>query len=247
MNKRIFGCLLAGMIAVQTMAQESSTLSPYSQYGLGVLADQSLGFSRGMAGVGIGLRNGHQINMQNPASYSAVDSLTMLFDLGLSGKITNFKEGGRRVNAKTATFEIVKSYFIDSNPNDEANHGREVAWMVTSGISTGWEVSNGYEFRGLKDVTRCDFATFLYRLADLADNGRRDDSIALSNAKVKSVLATVSDCDARTSHADEVAWLVNSGISKGWTNQGGKTVSFRPMAKVARQDMAAFLLQCVHQ
>ena len=111
MNKRIFGCLLAGMIAAQTMAQESSTLSPYSQYGLGVLADQSLGFSRGMAGVGIGLRNGHQINMQNPASYSAVDSLTMLFDLGLSGKITNFKEGNKSVNAKTGNFDYAVASF----------------------------------------------------------------------------------------------------------------------------------------
>ncbi|MCH5307512.1 MAG: hypothetical protein J1E37_05475 [Prevotella sp.] len=111
MNKRIFGSLLACLVAVQIIAQESSTLSPYSQYGLGVLADQSLGFSRGMGGLGYGLRNGRQINMQNPASYSVVDSLTMLFDIGMSGKITNFKEGGKSVNSNTGNFDYAVASF----------------------------------------------------------------------------------------------------------------------------------------
>jgi hypothetical protein len=93
------------------MAQVSSTLSPYSQFGLGVMADQSQGFNRGMGGLAIGLRNGKMVNMQNPASYSAIDSLTMIFDAGVSGQITNFKEGGRRVNAKTAHFDYAVAAF----------------------------------------------------------------------------------------------------------------------------------------
>lgn len=111
MNKRIIGVLLTGVLAVQAMAQESSTLSPYSQYGLGVLADQSLGSTRAMGGLAMGVRNGHQINMQNPASYSAVDSLTMLFDVGMSGKITNFKEGNKSLNSKTGNFDYAVASF----------------------------------------------------------------------------------------------------------------------------------------
>ena len=113
--------------------------------------------------------------------------------------------------------------------------------MGRAGISTGWVVTGGREFRGMQNVVRCDFAAFLYRMADLADDGVRNDSIALTEERVKTVLAGVSDCNANTPHADEIAWMVDSGISKGWPDKGGKTVSFRPMADVARQDMAAFL------
>lgn len=111
MKKRIFSGLLLGAFSLVSMAQVSNTLSPYSQFGLGVLADQSQGFNRGMGGLAIGLRNGKIVNMQNPASYSAIDSLTMIFDAGVSGQITNFKEGGRRVNAKTGHFDYIVSAF----------------------------------------------------------------------------------------------------------------------------------------
>ena len=83
---------------------QSGTNSPYSQFGLGVLGDQSQGFSRGMNGVGLALRKGNVVNTLNPASYSEVDSLTMLFDVALSGQITNFKEGHTSVNASNADF-----------------------------------------------------------------------------------------------------------------------------------------------
>jgi len=111
MKKRIFGSFLACLLAAQIMAQESATLSPYSQFGLGVLGDQSLGATRGMGGLGIGFRNGHQVNMLNPASYSAVDSLTMLFDLGFSTKVSNFKERGKSVNANTGALDYAVASF----------------------------------------------------------------------------------------------------------------------------------------
>lgn len=111
MKKRIFGSFLTCLLAVQMMAQESSTLSPYSQYGMGILADQSLGATRGMGGLGIGFRDGRQINMLNPASYSSVDSLTMLFDLGMSTKMSNFKENGKSVNAKTGALDYMVASF----------------------------------------------------------------------------------------------------------------------------------------
>lgn len=93
------------------MVAQSGTKSPYSQYGLGALSDQSQGFNRGMSGLFQGFRNGNQVNMQNPASYSAVDSLSMIFDVGVSGQFTNFKEGDAKVNAKTANFEYATALF----------------------------------------------------------------------------------------------------------------------------------------
>ena len=111
MNKRILGCLLMGLVTTHMTAQSSSTLSPYSQYSLGVLAEQSIGASRGMGGLAYGMRSGKQINMINPASYSSVDSLTMLFDAGVSARITNFKEGNKKVNGRTGNFDYAVASF----------------------------------------------------------------------------------------------------------------------------------------
>ena len=105
--------------SVLTVNAQSGTNSPYSQYGLGVLSDQSQGFSRGMNGLGLGLRFSNQVNTLNPASYSAVDSLTMIFDAGLSGQVTNFKETTlkngvpvtKKLNANNSDFEYVVGSF----------------------------------------------------------------------------------------------------------------------------------------
>jgi hypothetical protein len=111
MNKRLFATILAGVVALSGMSQVSKTLSPYSMYGLGVLADQSQGFNRGMGGLSMGLRSGTMVNMLNPASYSAVDSLTMIFDMGVSGQMTNFKEGSRKMNRQSADFDYAVALF----------------------------------------------------------------------------------------------------------------------------------------
>jgi hypothetical protein len=110
MKKLIISSLFLGTICLSASAQ-SGTNSPYSQYGLGILSDQSQGFNRGMNGLGIGLRNGNQVNYLNPASYSSIDSLTMLVDMGLSLQLTNFKEKGNKVNARNANFDYVVASF----------------------------------------------------------------------------------------------------------------------------------------
>ena len=110
MKRFLLGSILLGFGTLSMVAQ-SGTKSPYSQYGLGILSDQSQGFNRGMSGLFQGFRSGNQVNMQNPASYSAVDSLSMIVDLGAAGQFTNFKEGGAKVNAKTGNFEYATALF----------------------------------------------------------------------------------------------------------------------------------------
>ncbi len=90
---------------------QGGTNSPYSQFGIGALSDQSQSMSRGMNGVGYGLRQGNNVNTLNPASYSGVDSLTMLFDMGVSGQFTHYEEGKLRRNASLASFEYVVGSF----------------------------------------------------------------------------------------------------------------------------------------
>ena len=114
MRKRIFSGLLTAMMIIPALGQtnnQSGTISPYSQFGMGLLADQSQTAQKGMAGTGLALRSGTMVNTLNPASYSAVDSLTMLFDAGLSAQITNFKEGSTKVNARNADFDYAVGLF----------------------------------------------------------------------------------------------------------------------------------------
>lgn len=107
------GSIVAGFMlaSAQPLMAQSGTNSPYSQFGLGQLSDQSSGFNRGMDGVALGFHDHNQVNYLNPASYSSLDSLTFIFDIGLSGQITNFKENGVKKNAKNADFEYIVAGF----------------------------------------------------------------------------------------------------------------------------------------
>lgn len=108
--KKIACSVLMALMAIAAIAQ-SGTNSPYSQYGLGQLSEQTSGFNRGMNGLGYGFREHNQVNFLNPASYASIDSLTFIFDAGISGYITNFKEGGKSKNAQNANFEYAVAAF----------------------------------------------------------------------------------------------------------------------------------------
>ncbi|MGP1423410.1 MAG: hypothetical protein ACTTKM_05550 [Prevotella fusca] len=109
MKKIIAAVFLAGL-TVQVSAQ-SGTNSPYSQYGLGALASQATGFNRGMNGLAYGFHEHNQVNYMNPASYASVDSLSFIFDAGVSLQLTNFDENGNKVNAHNADIEYVAASF----------------------------------------------------------------------------------------------------------------------------------------
>ena len=98
--------LMAGEIAAQTGVN-----SPSSRYGFGSMADRSMGFNKAMGGVAQGFRSGQEINPANPAAYSAVDSLTALFDIGFSLHNGNYDMGGQKQNAKNASFDYFAFQF----------------------------------------------------------------------------------------------------------------------------------------
>ena len=108
--KKVIGIVLVSAVSMAAFAQ-SGTNSPYSQFGLGVLSEQSSGFNRGMNGLGLGFHEGNQVNYLNPASYARLDTLTFLFDAGISLQLTNFSEKGVKRNAKNANIEYVVAGF----------------------------------------------------------------------------------------------------------------------------------------
>ena len=109
MNRILVSLLIAS--SAMTAFAQGGTNSPYSQFGLGEIAQQGGSQSRGMDGLGIALHSGNQVNTTNPASYAYVDSLTMLFDMGLSASLTNFSENGVKKNARTGNFEYAVGSF----------------------------------------------------------------------------------------------------------------------------------------
>ena len=60
------------VLSAQALGSSINTFSPYSFYGIGDLENPVTAASRGMGGVGIGFRSDKAMNLQNPASYSAI-------------------------------------------------------------------------------------------------------------------------------------------------------------------------------
>ncbi len=91
-NKTFIVLIALSLLGGMSSVAQNSTNSPYSRYGYGILEDNIVGTSRAMGGIGYGFQSGRQINIKNPASYAAMDSLTFLFDIGVSLQNTWMKE-----------------------------------------------------------------------------------------------------------------------------------------------------------
>ena len=78
--------------------------SPYSIYGIGDISKEGTAFNKSMGGVGIATRNRRFINILNPASVTARDTLAFMADFGIYEKNTAFRQG----NVKSAknTFNV---------------------------------------------------------------------------------------------------------------------------------------------
>jgi len=108
--KLVFLWAIFGMIPGIALAQ-NSTNSPYTRYGYGNLADKAFISQRGMGGIGYGLRNPQMINPMNPASFSAVDSMTFMFDLGLTGQMAWFQDSSGNQLNKNGNLEYLAMQF----------------------------------------------------------------------------------------------------------------------------------------
>ena len=109
--KIILSAILFAAAYATSYAQTNGSNSSYSRYGLGTLDDQSQGFNKGMSGLAIGQRAGNRVNMTNPASYSSVDSLSFIFDMGMSLQNGIFKSGNNRINAYNTSLDYINAAF----------------------------------------------------------------------------------------------------------------------------------------
>lgn len=87
-----------------------NTNSPYSRYGYGILEGQAVGASKGMGGISYGVQ-GLNTNPGNPASYAGVDSLTFIFDIGVSYNKSSLSEGGNKRSDDNGGLDYIAMQF----------------------------------------------------------------------------------------------------------------------------------------
>lgn len=133
---------LVALVAFVSMplSAQNNTNSPYTRFGYGQLFDGGFGRSQGMGGISYGLRSNKTINPMNPASYSSIDSTSLLFDVGVSGLLSNFSAEGKSTSKFTGNLEYLGLQFPVTR------------WM---GVSVGMMPFStvGYQF-GFTDSTQ---------------------------------------------------------------------------------------------
>ena len=93
----------------------NNTSSPYSRYGLGELHPYSFGRSTAMGGASIASRNNQQINLGNPASFDAIDSLGFMFEFAVDAKYSDFKDNIASFSASDINFQYFAMNFRINN------------------------------------------------------------------------------------------------------------------------------------
>ncbi len=105
--------LLTIMVATCSLIAiaQANTTSPYSMFGYGILNDYATSAQRAMGGVGYAMNGGRQINVMNPASYAAIDSLTFLWDAGIDISMLKTTEGDRKAESTGGGIDYLTMQF----------------------------------------------------------------------------------------------------------------------------------------
>ena len=139
--------LMMMLFASMTATAQNGVNSPYSRYGFGIQADRSMGFNKGMSGVAQGFRDGQIVNVANPASYSAVDSLTAIIDVGMTLQNGNYKIGEVQQNARNTNLDYAAFHFRATK-----NVGVALGLLPYTNISYNM-TSNSEQVAGNENVT----------------------------------------------------------------------------------------------
>lgn len=85
--KYLLSFLFLLLLSTVTPAQ-NSTSSPYSYFSLGDLQNVAYGRNIAIGGTGFGVRESVYLNLKNPASLTAIDTLSVLYETGVFIKFT---------------------------------------------------------------------------------------------------------------------------------------------------------------
>lgn len=77
--------------------------SPYSRFGIGDLSDNNNAWNMTMGQTGYAFRSPYHINYMNPASYTAFDSMSFVFEGGFNSEFVTLSSDFQRVNRNYAS------------------------------------------------------------------------------------------------------------------------------------------------
>lgn len=127
---------LCSVLSLNTIAQ-SYTSSPYSRFGIGDIISNSFQPGVAMGGTSIALRSNHSVNFNNPASYTAFDSLSFVFDISLTNNnikyITNSqtsKDNNTNINHFAFGFPVSKKWFSSFGLTPYSNVGYNITESI---------------------------------------------------------------------------------------------------------------------
>ncbi|HNY14474.1 MAG TPA: hypothetical protein PKI12_02960, partial [Bacteroidales bacterium] len=106
MQNRVAGILLAILICIPffTYGQKSIN-SPLARYNLGLIEPAGSFRSLGMAGTGLAARDNLNVFYLNPASYSAIDTNSFVFDFGIDYGINLVSNGTNKDLSEDLNFD----------------------------------------------------------------------------------------------------------------------------------------------
>lgn len=83
--------IMVALLATINGFSQANYSSPYSRYGIGDLTYTNHPAQMSMGGLSVAMRNSKLINYRNPASYTAYDSMSFVFDGGVRQRISNWE------------------------------------------------------------------------------------------------------------------------------------------------------------
>ncbi len=107
----LFMAIFSATGSAQNINPSNLSSSPYTRYGFGKLGTVGNASTRAMGDAGIALRSNLYTNLYNPASLTAIDTLTMLFDTGLDAEWFTMSENGTREQDWNAGFSYMSFHF----------------------------------------------------------------------------------------------------------------------------------------
>ena len=110
-NKKLVFTVFLLATAAHFAVSQNNTNSPYTRFGYGEISDATATELRGMGGVSLGNRSQNTINSVNPASYTSVDSLTFMFDIGAGMRYSHFSDLNNSKNTLNANLEYITMRF----------------------------------------------------------------------------------------------------------------------------------------
>lgn len=214
-TKRVAQALLLVLLCMSSVcafAQNDNpsnlTSSPYTRYGFGRLGTVGNSSTRAMGDIGIALRTNSFTNLYNPASLTAIDTLTMLFDTAIDAELYSMHENGANESDWNAGFSYMSFHFPLWN-----RFAGAIAYNPYSMV--GYEYGN--EVQKPIDNQLLGNDTLVYQNSYNGNGGLQHFQLALAWKPVKtkkhdlSLGATVGYICGRVNHAGSV--YVSSGQS----------------------------------